>query len=177
MPKRLKRLSCAIALAASLFMLAGCQSTASSTGSAGGSGTGGNPPPPSLNGKSEPAAKGGYCIVGPHTIANETGLVTGTLNWQCHGSVLMTLTVRLIYVGNNAEREIEVDEGRPVSVNNVTDTSPIRLTAPCTSGLWKMKIVGSVTAAGAAPLTLNTSDKVNPPFNDAEWQNPTTITC
>lgn len=166
----------AIVLAASLLMLAGCQSTASDTGSSGGSATGGNPPP-SLNGKSEPAAKGGYCIVGPHTIANQAGLVTGTLSWECHGPVLMTLTVRLIYVGNNAEREIEVDEGRPLNVNNVTDTSPARLTAPCTSGLWKMKIIGSVTATGAPPLTLNTSDKANPPFNDAQWQNPTTITC
>jgi len=165
----------AIALAASLLVLAGCQSMASGTGSSGGSATGGNPP--SLTGKSEPAVKGGYCIVGPHTIANQAGLVTGTLSWECHGPVLMTLTVRLIYVGNNAEREIEVDEGRPLSVDNVTDTSPVRLTAPCTSGLWKMKVVGSVTASGAPPLTLNTSDKVNPPFNDAEWQNPTTITC
>lgn len=170
-----KRLPGAIALAASL-LLAGCQSTASGSGSTGGSAAGGNPAPPP-NGKSEPAAAPGYCIVGPHTIANSAGLVTGTLSWECHGSVLMTLTVRLIYVGNNAEREIEVDEGRPVSVNNVTDTSPIRLTAPCTSGLWKMKIVGSVTGAGAAPLTLNTSDKVNPPFNDAQWQNPINITC
>jgi hypothetical protein len=166
----------AIALGAALFALAGCQSTTSGSSSTGGSVTGGNPAP-SLNGESEPAAQTGYCIVGPHTIANETGLVTGTLSWECHGPVLMTLTVRLIYVGNNAEREIEVDEGRPVSVNNVTDTSPIRLTAPCTSGLWKLKIVGSVTGTGATPLTLNTSDKVNPPFNDAEWQNPTTITC
>ena len=165
-----------VALTAALFALAACQSTTSDGGSTGGSATGGNPAP-SLNGKSEPAVKAAYCIVGPHTIANQTGLVTGTLSWECHGSVLMTLTVRLIYVGNNAEREIEVDEGRPVSVDNVTDTSPIRLTAPCTSGLWKLKIVGSVTAAGAAPLTLNTSDKANPPFNDAEWQNPTTITC
>lgn len=168
----------AIALAGLLFALAGCQSTASDSGSTGGSASGGNPPPPaSLTGTSEPAVKGGYCIVGPHTIANSAGLVTGTLSWECHGSVLMTLTVRLIYVGNNAEREIEVDEGRPVSVNNVTDTSPIRLTAPCTSGLWKLKIVGSVTATGAAPLTLNTSNKTRPPFNDAEWQNPTSITC
>ena len=166
----------AIALAASLFVLAGCQSTTSGGASGGGSATGGNPPA-SLNGESEPAAHTGYCIVGPHTIANTAGLVTGTLSWECHGSVLMTLTVRLIYVGNNAEREIEVDEGRSVSVDNVTDTSPIRLTAPCTSGLWKMKIVGEVTGTGAAPLTLNTSNKTSPPFNDAEWQNPTTITC
>lgn len=161
-----------LTLAAVCLAAAGCQSTAAS-----GSDSGGQAAPVSLTGKSAPAVKGGYCVVGPHTIENLAGTVTGTLAWECHNSVLMILSVRLVYVGNNTEHETEVDEGSPIGIDSVTAASPTRLTAPCTTGLWKMKIVGTVTPAVGTTLTLNTSDKVNPPFNDPKWQTPTAITC
>lgn len=171
-------LSCTALLLALLPATAGCQSGASDTSGSGGATSGGNPAPPSgLSGTSVPAAAPGYCVIGPHTIANLGGLVTGTLDWECHGSVLMTLRVRLTYVGNNAEREEEVDEGMPISVDNVTGSSPARLTAPCTAGLWRMKVIGTVTGAGAAPITINSTDRTSAMFNSPGWHNPTSITC
>jgi hypothetical protein len=164
-------------LAAVLLALGGCSSSTLGGSATGGSASGGARPPTSLNGITAPAATGGFCIIGPHAIANLGGLVTGTLNWECHGSVLMQLNVRLIYLGNNAEHEAEVDEGQAISVDNITSPNPSRLSAPCTAGLWKMKIVGAITGTGPAPLTVNTSDKVNPPFNEPQWQNPISITC
>lgn len=177
-----RTLSCAAALTAAL-LITGCNSTADkSGGTSGGSTSGGltsgaTAAPPGDAGTSVPAAEAGACVIGPHTIANLGGLVTGTLNWECHGSVLMTLRVRLIYVGNNAEHEEEVDEGMPLSVDNITSTSPVRLTAPCTAGLWRLKVIGTITGVGSAPITVNSTDPGNAMFNAPAWHNPTRVTC
>lgn len=180
------RAAIAAALLTGCVALSGCQSS-TSHGSSGGSASGGTsgrgnqvgPPSGAEHGRSESAlpGTGGTCVIGPHRIENLGGTITGTLEWECQGSVMMQLKVRLVYLGNNAERENEVDEGQPLNVEYPLDASPKRVTAPCTTGLWKMKIVGQIISSGAAPLTVTTTDKVNPPFNDPKWQTPIAIEC
>ena len=141
-------------------------------GSSGGSVSGGAGPTKQL-----PAERGGTCGIGPHTIETVHGIISGKIDWLCKGAVVLTMNVRLVYLGNNAERETEVDEGSPLIVNSPPDAPPKFVTAPCTTGLWKMKVVGAVTPAIGPVLTINTSDKTGPPFNDPKWQTPIKITC
>lgn len=170
-------------IAGALLLTSACQSTGGSTGGSGGGsssggGTNGGAP---QQGRSVPAEAKGKCGIGPHSIeAVSTPVgkqVIGTLDWLCEGSVLMQLNIRLVYLGNNADNEHEVDEGSPLNVDNLTSPKPAKLTAPCTSGLWKMKVVGQITGVNSAPLILNTNDRYVPPFNTPDWLTPTTIKC
>lgn len=124
-----------------------------------------------------PAEKGGTCGIGPHTTENVHGIVSGGLDWACQGSVVLTMNVRLVYLGNNAERETEVEEGSPLIVNSPPNSPPRFVTAPCTTGLWKMKIVGTETPAAGPALTFTTTNAASPPFDNPKWQTPTQITC